>query len=202
MSEAELREHFGEALVPGRRSLTVLGPPAKETTRLSVFHRQVASEEVAWVEYELFDDRVFRLRWCLAERFELPVYSNLTHRAGHYLGEPQLDKLVGEDPHTPAHEAPVLRHSVWRRGERSLELRQINPLTGGPVFLTLTDGLAFKEAKAAHEPVLRPPDAMEMSWRKVHIPSDDERWLLAWAFEDVLLPVARGLTPSPPKHSP
>jgi hypothetical protein len=189
MSEAQLRQRFGEALVPGRRSRTVLGLPEKPTTRLLVFHREIASSELAYAEYELFDGRVFRLRWCLAERFELPIFSNLKHQLSHYLSQPQVDKLVGKDPHRPAHEDPVLRYVRWRRQEHTLELRQINTMTGGRVFLTLMDSGVVEEIKAAHEPILGPPDDMEISWKQARLPSDEERWLLVWAFDDVLTAV-------------
>ncbi len=198
MSEAELKERFGDALVPGRLSLTELPAPVRPTAhRLLTFYREIGTAELAYAEYELFDDRVFRIRWCLTERFDLPIYPYLLHQAGHRLSKPQVDELVGSEPHVPAALAPVLRHASWTWNGRSLELRQLEPLSGGTVFLTLSDQRLEQEAKAAREHPPHQPDRMKFFWERentrLRIPPEAERWHLVWAFDDVLAPVAAAL---------
>ena len=179
-------------------SLTELPARNLEGTRLSIFHRRIDSPEVAYVEYELFDDRVFRIRWCLTERFDRPIYSYLLSRAHRLLGEPKTDELIGLDPHSPPADAPVLHYSSWWLGERSLELRQLEPLSGGTVFLTLADERMFLEAKIAHNPPVAQPDRMIPFWQRkdprLKIPTEAERWQLMWTFDDVVDPVAAALS--------
>ena len=198
LGETELKERFGDALVPGRLSLTELPARDLEGTRLSIFYRRIDSPEVAYAEYELFDGRVFRIRWSLTDRFDRPIYSYLLGRTRRRLGEPEADQLVGWAPHTPPADAPLLHYSSWQLGERSLELRQLEPLSGGTVFLTLADERMFLEARIAHNPPVAQPDRMLPFWQRkdsrLKIPTEAERWQLMWTFDDVVVPVAAALS--------
>ncbi len=209
ISAGELEERFGDALVPGRLSLTELPARNLDGTRLSIFHRKIDSPEVAYVEYELFDDRVFRIRWSLTDRFDRPIYSYLLSRARRRLGEPKVDELIGANPHGNPAEAPVLHYSSWRLDAYSLELRQLEPLSGGTVFLTLADERMALEARIAHNPPVAQPDRMIPFWQRedprLKIPTETERWQLMWTFDDVVGPVAGALSriaASPPAESP
>ncbi len=190
----ELRQRFADALVPGRRSLTALPVRQQPDSLLVGLHREIGGEELAYAEYELFGDRVVRLRWCLAERFELPIFPALVHQVVHYLGKPEVEELL-QAGHRPG--AATLRRARWTRGGHSLELRQLIPLTGGPVFLTLTDERAVKDVIAAGEVPPPQPAAVRTWWQRrrpaPRIPSEEERRQLVWAFDDVLSVIVRAL---------
>jgi hypothetical protein len=58
------------------------------------------------------------------------------------------------------------RRTGWRRGSHTLEVRQLHPVTGGPVYLTLSDETAIREIIAARGAVQYEPDSIGPWWEK------------------------------------
>jgi hypothetical protein len=111
------------------------------------------TEDVARFEYELWRNRIYRIRWALSGAFERPVLDELVRRARICLGPPLYDQRFEAEPGSPR---ATLRRIGWRHGSLEIELRQLHPLRGGPVYLTVTRRGALREIAAAG--VVRPPD--------------------------------------------
>ena len=70
----------------------------------------------------------------------------LVARLSAELGKPYYDQLIeGRFGSGRA----TLRRAAWRTGQHTLEVRQLTPLLGGPLFVTLSDGVALKAISAA-----------------------------------------------------
>ena len=169
-SEGSLREAFGRALT---------GEPQCGSSRLWRTH---FGDDVAVFEYDLHAGRVYRIRWRLAERFEVPALDVLLARGRVCFGPPAYDQTL--EPKV-GHPRPVVRRIGWRHGGRRVELRQVNPLTGGPVYLSIADETALEAAnKAGAEPPVASTPAG--SWwrqpRRTRIPGKAERRALGDAF--------------------
>lgn len=137
-SEQEL-----QAAVAGLRIEAERGAAAaKELKRWT----RTASGDVAQVQYELFDDRIYRIRWQLAKRFERPVLDELIGRARKCFGRPEYDQTFEAEPGSSA---ATLRRIVWNHDERRIELRQLHPLRGGPVFLSVSAAPTLRELGTA-----------------------------------------------------
>ncbi len=84
----------------------------------------------------------------------------------------------------------TLRRAAWRSGTRSLEVRQLNPLVGGPVFLTLSDQAKIRSILASGGTAAPEPDSIGPWWQKPVNPSAPltvrERKALLAAFDVVL----------------
>ena len=120
-------------------------PEASDTPEPSRWVRDTEGE-LARVEYELFRDRVYRIRWRLAEAYERPLLDALVERARRCFGRPDFDQTFEAEPGFPA---ATYRRVGWSHGERRIELRQLHPLRGGPVYLTLSSTPALRELVAA-----------------------------------------------------
>ena len=186
MSEAELRQRFGPALasVPvqavrsAHEQLLEGGPPPPdkapapsepaqpfgEQRRLG---RALASGDLRRAEYDLFRGRVYRLRWLLSERFERPLMEPLVAHLRESLGPPAYDQTLAARLGSGRSE---LRRTGWRRGTVALELRQLHPFTGGPLYLTLSDVPAMQAIVEARAMVLPQPETTGEWWRRPQSP--------------------------------
>ena len=186
MSEAELRERFGAALAPvsvepvrsvqvqvaeggppradGAKAPPVPAEPFAEQLRLG---RSIAEGDLRRAEYDLFRGRVYRLRWLLSERFERPLMEPLVARLRQRLGPPAYDQTLEARLGSGKSQ---LRRTGWRRGAQALELRQLHPLTGGPLYLTLSDPAAMQAIVEAHTLVLPQPETTGEWWRRPQQP--------------------------------
>jgi hypothetical protein len=213
-SEAELRERHGAALrsrkIEARRALgtglspALPGPPdsgsgsgsgssSREGSVTDPFAgqrrlvRSLADADLRQVEYDLFGDRVYRVRWQLATRFERPIMAALVERLSAELGKPYYDQLIeGKFGSGRA----TLRRAAWRNGQHTLEVRQLTPLLGGPLFVTLSDRVALQAISAAGGTASPEPDSIGPWWQEP-LPMADllnagERDALLAAFDRVL----------------
>ena len=212
-SEADLREEFGDALrsepIEPRR-VSVLVPEKLESpvetvapgvTARSVpataakdpfagqqrFVRYSTDGDYRRVAYELFRARVYRVRWQLAKRFERPIMAALVAHLTAELGKPYYDQLIeGKFGSGRA----TLRRTAWRNGPRSLEVRQLNPLVGGPIYLTLSDQAAIQTIVASGGPAAPEPDSIGGWWTEPIVApkpvTAPERDTLLVAFDAVL----------------
>jgi hypothetical protein len=175
-----LRDEFGAALRPQpierRRHLNPVASVEARTPadakdpfgEQQRFARLPDAGDVARVEYELFRGRVYRVRWQFVERFERPLMTALVAHLTPKLGKPYYDQLIeGKFGSGRA----TLRRAAWRRGPRSLEIRQLNPLIGGPVFLTLSDQAAIQAIVASGGTAAPEPDSIGRWWQEPIEPS-------------------------------
>ena len=134
--------------------------PYRDQTRLA---RRVAEGDVRRVEYDLHAGRVVRIRWRLAERFEQPVMDALVARLSARLGPSDYDQTI--EARLGSGKA-TLRRAGWTTGERGLEVRQLHPLTGGPLFVARSDLAALRQIVSAGGVVMPEPDTSEAWWRR------------------------------------
>lgn len=114
------------------------------------------------VEYELFHNSVYRVRWQLALRFERPIMAALVANLTAQFGKPYYDQLIeGKFGSGRA----TLRRAAWRSENRTLEVRQLNPLVGGPVFLTLSDLAQIKTIISSGGTAAPEPDSIGPWWQ-------------------------------------
>jgi len=166
-SEAELRGRFGDALrveavVPARSVYSQIaearselpGAQVSEETSEQASEAKTATDasrdpfagqkrfslsltgDVQRVEFDLFADHSYRMRWQLASRFERPVMNSLVASLRKRWGEPAYDQTLHAAIGSGRSD---LRRTGWKRDGRSVELRQLHPLGGGPMYLSLTD---------------------------------------------------------------
>ena len=152
-------------------------------------YRELEARDLAYGEYELFDGRVFRTRWRLAERFEGPVFPELVRVVRQRYGRPLDEETVLVNP-VGSGKAPR-RWLSWGREGRRLELRQLDPLDDGPVFLTLTDMAAVRRILAAGGRAALQPDNRLSWWQRLpprprKTPSEAEIDALVWDFDALL----------------
>ena len=185
MGEAELRTRAGDALQPGllsRKDAPPLG------SGLAAFHRQFPPPaDLAYAEYELFLDKVYRIRWRLAERFERPLYSRIVDRVTHHLGPPVYDQILEPDMGS---DQASLRRAAWQWSDGMIEVRQLRPQSGGPLFLTWVDKEAVESILGAKLQVPPEPDRLPPWWEgKPALPNplaEGEEEPLLRAFEALL----------------
>jgi len=190
-TRAELTERFGDALrvveVAAPRSLLERiaenkagdaetasgGAPFAGQERLG---RSVASADVQSAEYDLFQGVVYRTRWRLDERFEQPVMPKLVSHLAERLGKPVYDQTI--EAKLGSGKAD-LRRAGWRRGARTLEVRQLHPFTGGPLFVSLSDIAAMDRIVDDRGVVLPQPDSTAAWWSRpqteVSLPASQDR---------------------------
>lgn len=165
MSRTDLRATF-EGLQHDR---AVPAPdPTRESSKGSpeeVLERwwRPASGDLARVEYELWEGRVYRIRWRLGADFERPVLDELGRVARVCFGEPDYDQTFEAEPGSPA---ATLRRIGWTHGDRRIELRQLHPLRGGPVYLSVTDRAALREMGRAGQAPFSDPDQSGPWWQR------------------------------------
>ena len=175
-----LRGRFGEALrrvevvVPdtvyeqvlegsGGRRRQGAEPAVGEQTRWS----RAADGAVSREEYDLAEDRVYRVRWQLAERYEHPLLDEVVARAAKRFGRPAYDQTMRAKPGSARAD---LRRVGWNLGGRALEIRQLHPFTGGPIFVSLADRAALQAIVDRRETPLPQPDSTGAWWRRAQRP--------------------------------
>jgi len=152
--------------------------------------RKPEAGDIQSVEYELFGRRVYRVRWQFDERFEQPLMTSLVAHLTTMLGKPYYDQLIEGKFGTGR---ATLRRAGWRSGSRSLEIRQLNPQVGGPIFLTLADQAIIQAIVESGGTAAPEPDSIGSWWQKpvksVARPTTSERDALFVAFDGVLADV-------------
>ena len=155
---------------------------ARQAAGLDRWVRDGAGQVVRF-EYEVWQDHVYRIRWRLAPAFERPVFAEFVRRATICLGPPESDQLFEAEPGSPR---ATLRRAVWSHGDRVIELRQLHPLRGGPVYLTVTRQGALREIAAVGGALYPEPDRNAPWWqRSMRVPepvTSEERVQLGAAF--------------------
>ena len=139
--------------------------PAPAQTRLA----RPARGDIERVEYDLSEGRVYRVRWQLAERFEHPILNELVPRLSERLGRPDYDQTLHAELGS---ERADLRRTGWTLGRRVLEVRQLHPFTGGPIFLSLADVDAMQAIVDAQGTPLPQPDTTGAWWRRPQRPPE------------------------------
>lgn len=163
-------------------------PSAKPFAEQLRLLRTLPDGDIRAVEYELFRQRVYRIRWTLSDRFHVAIMDAIVHQAGHCYGEPEYDQTLEAKLGSGA---ATFRRAGWRRDGRLLEIRQLNPLLGGPIFVTITDLAASRAIIAAEGSLAPEPDRRRQPWwqragQPPGLPSDEEREALARAFAAIL----------------
>jgi hypothetical protein len=202
--ERQLRTAWGDALQP--ETIEHLGPdfqrlaprpeaddsgakagadPYADQLRLK---RVLAKGDVRRVEYELFRGHVYRIRWELSDRFHAPIMDDFVHQAAQCYGPFRYDQTI--EAKLGSGES-TLRRAGWERNGRLLEIRQLNPLGGGPLFVTMTDRKISKAIIAARGSLAPEPKRRSEPWWQRQNPSpappsDDERSALVRALAVVL----------------
>ncbi len=182
MSEADLRravEELRQDPLPGESDLRTEQGPIRWV--------RDAAGGVARIEYESWHDRVYRIRWQLSAAFERPVLDELARRGRTCFGVPEFDQTFEAEPGSPR---ATLRRIGWIHGDRRIELRQLHPLRGGRVFLSVTTSATIREIGAAGLAGFPEPDRSESWWRRPTAPprpaTAEERKQLGDAFVRLL----------------
>ena len=202
--ESKLRTAWGDALQP--QKIEHLGPdfqrlaqppeaddsnakdgadPYADQRRLL---RVLAKGDVRRVEYELFRGRVYRIRWELSDRYQAPIMDDFVQQAAECYGPFRYDQII--EAKLGSGES-TLRRAGWERNDRLLEIRQLNPLGGGPLFVTMTDRKISKAIIAARGSLAPEPKRRSEPWWQRQNPSpappsEAERSALVRAFAAVL----------------
>ncbi len=186
-TEKALRERFGETLRqapleekkhPGyafmqekmrARELPGEGEEAEPVPALNPYEgqqrliRKLSGGDVAEVEYDLYKGKVFNIRWKLADRFERTIIEDYVEAATKRYGKPDYDQFV---------EAPFgsgktdVSRSGWSRDGGILEVRQLDPKSGGPVYVMVGDRKAYDAIVAAKGVIAPSPDSMGPWWER------------------------------------
>ena len=102
------------------------------------------------------------------------------------LGKPYYDQLI--EGRFGSGQA-TLRRIGWRNGSETIEVRQLNPMVGGPMFLTLSDQAAVREIVASGETAAPEPDSIGRWWNEPITPhkplTHREREALLAAFDAI-----------------
>jgi hypothetical protein len=175
-----LRGEFGDALrrvevvVPDplyeqvlegsrRGAPAAVEPSVGDQTRWSRAVEGAVSRE----EYDLAEDRVYRVRWQLAERYEHPLLNEVVVRAAKRFGRPAYDQTLRAKPGSTRAD---LRRVGWTLDGRALEVRQLHPFTGGPIFVSLADRIALQAIVDRRETPLAQPDTTGAWWHRAQRP--------------------------------
>jgi hypothetical protein len=138
-------------------------------------------------EYELWQGQVYTIRWRLDESFERPVLDEYGRRAAICFGAPEYDQTFEAEPGSAM---ATLRRIGWTHGDRRIELRQLHPLRGGPVYLTVTRTVVIRDMAAAGVARYPDPDRSGPWWeRPTAAPQPakpDERTALGHQFVELL----------------
>ncbi|MDP3936863.1 MAG: hypothetical protein Q8R92_01860 [Deltaproteobacteria bacterium] len=210
-TEKALRASFGEALRPAplevkkhpgyafmeekmrARQLPGEGEEAEPVPALNPYEgqqrlvRKLSGGDVAEVEYDLFAGKVYNIRWKLADRFERTIVEDYVEAATKRYGKPDYDQFV--EARFGSGKTDVSR-SGWSRDGRIIEVRQLDPKSGGPVYVTVGDRKAYDAIVAARGVIAPSPQSMGPWWErpaKQYEPmSKKEREALLAAFGAVL----------------
>lgn len=176
MSEADLREQVGPLLPPVTK-------PGAGPRRLS----REATAPLSRVEYDLMDGTVYAIRWRLDTSFERPVLDELVRRAGVCLGRAEYDQTIEAEPGSAD---ATLRRIGWKHGDRMIELRQLHPLHGGAVYLTVRSNERIRAMGEAGMAPLPEPDRSAPWWQRsikpVELADEGERKRLGDRFTALL----------------
>ena len=205
-SLATLRERFGDALIPEslERPKSALERRMEKQTSAETpeagkpeghapyanqarLRRSVAEHDVLFAEYDLYNNSVYRIRWRLDDRFNLPIMGDLVVQTTACYGPPEYD----QEPEWKLSDGKAkLRRTGWQRDDRLFEVRQLHPLNGGPVFVTVTDLATVRAIVAAQGFASPDPETSPPWWEKPQATraelSDEEREGLVHAFAHVL----------------
>ena len=103
------------------------------------------------------------------------------------LGEPAYDQTIEAKLGSGRSD---LRRAGWRRGDLTIEVRQLHPFTGGPLFVSLSDRAVMDRIVDAHGIVLPQPETTSAWWsrpqRAVSLPTSQERESLAHSIDALL----------------
>jgi hypothetical protein len=155
-----LRGRFGAAL---RRVEVVVPDTVHEQARWG----RATDGPVSREEYDLAADRAYRVRWQLGERYEHPLLNDVVARATKRFGRPIYDQTLRAKPGSSRAD---LRRVGWTLEGRSLELRQLHPFTGGPIFVSVADRAALQSIIDRHATPLPQPDTTGAWWRRAQRP--------------------------------
>jgi hypothetical protein len=113
---------------------------------------------------------------------------DLVHQTSHCYGPPEYDQTI--EAKIASGEA-TRRRAGWSRDGHLLEVRQLNPLLGGPVFVTVTDMKTTEAIIDARGTVAPEPERrFEPWWKRAnarpHLPDHEERDALAREFAALL----------------
>ena len=177
MGEAELRELFGDALavvavepvrsVPEQIAGGAAGTAAAAFGAQLRLGRTLAAGDVQRAEYDLFRGHAYRLRWLAAARFERPLMEPLVEHLRARLGPPAYDQTLAAKVGSGR---AALRRTGWRRSGLSLEIRQLHPFIGGPLYVTLADLAALQAIADARAAPLPQPETSGEWWRRPQKP--------------------------------
>jgi hypothetical protein len=191
LAEEALRALFGEALTPGEMDEPEGSEGGGDAPRPGAVAPQRLERQgegdVSRVAYELWEGRVYRIRWRLAPHFERPLLDALIERARTCWGRPEHDQTILAEPGVAE---ASLRRVTWQRGDRSVEVRQLHPLRGGPLYLTTTDLETVRAMGRAGVGPLGPPEWTGPWWARgaapVVLAEREETQRLSHAFVHLL----------------
>ena len=157
MNASELR-----GAVKGLHPYPLAGSHSKSQLGLSRLVRE-ARGELAKIEYELWHDQVYLIRWRLGNPFERPIMNELGQRGRACFGPPDYDQTIEAEPGSPT---ATLRRIGWTHGDRRIELRQLHPLRGGPVYLSISLDAVLHQIGAAGVARFPEPDRSGPWWQR------------------------------------
>jgi hypothetical protein len=181
-SSETLRGRFGEALrhvevvlsdtayeqvLEGSRRAPTPKVPGEPAIGDQTRWWRAADGPVSREEYDLAKDRVYRVRWQLAERYEHPLLNEVVARAAKRFGRPAYDQTLRAKPGSPRAD---LRRVGWYLGGRAVEIRQLHPFTGGPIFASIADREALQAIVDRRETPLPQPDRTGAWWGRAQRP--------------------------------
>jgi len=187
MTEADLTKAFGAALKPqkiepafapvtnfgirhgpaagkGEGAPAAPKPPAVKADAWEgqkAFFRDVGRGDIAYAEYFFYQGKLYRVRWTLADRFKRPIMAELVALGTRRYGEPAYDQNIIWRPGDPR---ANLWRTAWERNGTSLEIRMLNPTTGGMAYLTVSDLKAVRAIVAAGGMAAPEPETAGSWW--------------------------------------
>ena len=213
MTEDDLRKALGAALKPqkiepafapatnfgirrwpaagkGEETPAASKPPAVKAEAWEgqkAFFRAVGGGEIAYAEYFLYQGKLYRIRWTLADRFKRPIMAELVALGTRRYGEPAYDQDIVWRPGDPR---ANLRRTAWERDGTSLEIRMLNPTTGGMAYLTVSNLKPLRAIVAAGGMVAPEPETAGSWWygprTKPRVVTPEEKDALVGAFGGLL----------------
>jgi hypothetical protein len=174
--ESKLRTAWGDALQP--QKIEHLGPDFQRLAQPPEVDDSNAKDGadpyanqlrlLRVLEYELFRGRVYRIRWELSDRYHAPIMDDFVQQAAECYGPFRYDQTI--EAKLGSGES-TLRRAGWERHDRLLEIRQLNPLGGGPLFVTMTDRKISKAIIAARGSLAPEPKRRSEPWWQRQNPS-------------------------------
>ena len=125
------------------------------------FFRAVGQGDIVYAEYFFYRGKLYRIRWTLADRFKRPIMAELVALGTRRYGEPVYDQDIVWRPGDPR---ANLRRAAWERDGTALEIRMLNPTTGGLAYLTVSDLKALRAIVAAGGMAAPEPETAGSWW--------------------------------------